>query len=53
MTDGSYRLYVRLWCAAYPLRSRCFRLQKLAVAAARRLGVLPLLKKVLGKDGGT
>ena len=47
VTDRGYLLYVRLWCAAYPLRSCCFHVRHLVVRTARRLGVLPHLKALL------
>ena len=48
---GGYQMYVRLWDAAYPIRLWGFRCRRLAVKTARRLGILPLLKKVMGKPG--
>ena len=39
-----YRIYVQFWNAVYPLRVLRFRSRRLAVKAARRLGVLPLIK---------
>ena len=51
VTDRGYRLYVRLWCAMYPLRRLCFRFRRLVVCATRRLGILPFLKKLLSKGG--
>ena len=51
VNDRSYRAYARLWTAVYPLRFFCRRFyvrsRRLAVRAARRLGVLPLIKKAL------
>lgn len=51
VTEKGYRLYVRFWNAIYPLRRFRQRLRGLAVRAARKLGVLPLLKKLFGKGG--
>lgn len=48
VTDGRYRLYVRLWCAIYPLRAAFVRLRHKAGRLAARLGILPVLKKMLG-----
>ena len=45
-----YRFYVRFWNAVYPVRCVCFRLRRLAVRAARRLGLLPILKRMLQRD---
>ena len=42
-----YRFYVRFWNAIYPLRYLYHGCRRLAVKAARRLGILPLLKKIL------
>ena len=47
VTDLKYRLYARTWNAIYPLRvlyRRCF---YIAWQTARRLGITPLLKKLL------
>ncbi len=49
VTERGYGLYVRLWHALYPLRARYMRLCRFAVCAARRLGILPTLKRWLGK----
>ncbi len=45
-----YRFYARFWHAIYPLRLLYFRSRRLAVETARKLGILPLIKKVLKKD---
>jgi hypothetical protein len=47
--ERSYRLYVRLWHALYPLRHAYVRFRRFAVRAAKKLGVLPYLKRVLKK----
>ena len=47
VTDLRYRLYARIWNTIYPLRvlyRRCF---YIAWRTARKLGVTPLLKKLL------
>lgn len=49
-TDPGYRLYARFWHAVYPLRFAYVRLRGLAVSVARRLGVLPLLKRLLRRE---
>ena len=46
VTDGGYQRYVRLWCALYPMRALYMRCRRLAAQAARRLGILPALRKV-------
>ena len=45
--DRGYRLYARVWTALYPLRFLCVRCRRAAMEAARKLGVLPLIKKAL------
>lgn len=45
--DFLYRCYARLWNTLYPLRAFRIRFRLTAVRIARKLGVLPLLKKVL------
>ncbi len=49
VSDRPYLLYVRFWDVIYPLRRFCFRSRRIAVSAARRMGILPLLKRLLGK----
>ena len=43
-----YQRYVKLWDFIYPVRAFCVRLRSLAAAIARKLGILPLIKKLLG-----
>ena len=50
VTDRGYLLYVRVWCVLYPLRHFCIRVRRLAYAAAKKMGVLPLLKKLLRRS---
>ena len=47
VNEPGYQRYVRIWQAIYPLRALCFRARCLAVGLARRLGILPVLKKLL------
>ncbi len=47
VTDRGYLLYVHVWCAIYPLRRLYIRIRRLAYAAAKKLGLIPLLKKLL------
>ena len=46
VTERGYRFYVRFWNAIYPLRSIRFHLRRGAVAAAKKLGLAPFLKKL-------
>ena len=48
--NRAYLRYTRFWTAIYPLRSLCHAVRAAAVRAARRLGVLPLLRKVLHRE---
>lgn len=45
-----YRIYVCFWNAIYPIRALYARCRRAAVRAARRAGILPLIKKVLGRE---
>ena len=45
------RFYARFWHGIYPLRLLYFRFRRFAVRAAGRLGVLPLLRRLLRKGG--
>ena len=47
VTEPGYRLYARLWHAVYPLRVLFVRCRGLAVRAARKTGLLPIIKKLL------
>jgi hypothetical protein len=49
VTERGYRLYVRFWQAVYPLRALFMRCRRLAVRAARKPGLLPVIKKLLGR----
>ena len=48
--DRGYQTYVRLWDAVYPLRRWGFRCRRLTVGAARKLGILPVIKKMMGRS---
>ena len=50
VTDPGYRLYARLWVAIYPLRRAYLRFRRWAVHVARKLGVLPLLRKIFRRE---
>ena len=47
VSERSYRFYVRFWNAIYPLRALWKRVRQLLIKAARKLGLIPILKKVL------
>ena len=49
VSHRGYRCYTRIWNFIYPVRVFCVRLRCMAVRIARKLGVLPLLKKLLGR----
>ena len=49
VTERGYRFYARFWNAIYPLRAFRIRVRRLLIAAARKLGILPFLKKLLKK----
>jgi hypothetical protein len=48
--NRSYRLYIRFWTAIYPVRAVYARFRRATVRIARRAGLLPLIKKVLGRE---
>ena len=48
--DRDYLLYVHFWHAIYPLRLFCKHFYRASVEIARRMGLLPLIKKVYRKD---
>ena len=50
VTDRGYLLYVHVWCVLYPLRYLFARTRWLAYAAAKKLGLIPLLKKILRRS---
>lgn len=45
-TDRAYRLYIRFWNLIYPLRALCFRGRRLAVRIARKLHILPWIRRI-------
>ena len=45
-----YRFYVRFWNVIYPIRALYAYLRLAAIRAARRAGLVPLIKKVLGRE---
>ena len=47
VTERGYRFYARFWNAIYPLRALLRRIRRLLITVARKLGLLPLLKKML------
>ena len=50
VTERGYRLYVRVWCAAYPVRCFAVRCKRWAWIAAKKTGLLPILKKLLRRS---
>lgn len=51
VTEWGYQLYVRFWNVIYPLRASYVRFRRLAIRIARKLGILPLIKKLVRKGG--
>lgn len=47
VTDRGYRTYAVLWNTIYPLRALWRKIRSLLIGAARKLGILPILKKLL------
>ncbi len=50
VTERGYRFYVRFWNAIYPLRAAWKRIRRLLILAAKKLGLLPLLKRILRRS---
>ena len=48
--EPGYKAYVRFWNAIYPARAFYVHGRSAGISAARRLGVLPVLKKILRRD---
>ena len=46
-TNAGYQRYVRFWNAIYPLRLFRVRCRRLLVSIAKKMGLLPALKKLL------
>lgn len=51
VTDRSYRIYVRFWQTIYPLRFIGAMLRQAVIRCARKLGILPMIKKIMCKGG--
>ena len=49
VTERGYRFYARFWNAIYPLRFVWFRIKRGLRAIAEKLGLIPMLKKLLGR----
>lgn len=49
MESISYVLYTRVWNWMYPLRHAIFFSRRLAVSFMRKMGILPVIKKLLGR----
>ena len=50
VNERGYRAYVRVWNAIYPLRCVLAFCRSAAVRLARRLGVLPLIKRAMRRS---
>ena len=50
VSERGYRFYVRFWNAIYPLRAVWRRMKQLLIRIARKLGLIPFLKKILGRN---
>ena len=50
VSNRLYRLYSRIWNILYPLRFFCVCIRQSAVRFARRLGILPVIKKVIRRE---
>ncbi len=50
VTERGYRFYARFWNAIYPLRALWRKLRTVLVKAAKKLGLLPMLKKLLRRE---
>ena len=50
VTEHGYRFYARFWNAIYPLRAAWKRIRRLLIRVAKKLGILPLLKKLLRRQ---
>lgn len=48
--EPGYKAYVRFWNAIYPARVFYVRSRSAGISAAKKLGVLPILKKILRRD---
>lgn len=46
VSERGYRFYARFWNAIYPLRALRIRVRRLLIKAARKLGLIPILKKL-------
>ena len=49
--DRGYQIYARFWHMIYPLRYAHRQFRGFLVSVARRLGILPFLKRMLRKNG--
>lgn len=50
VSNRLYRLYSRIWNILYPLRFFCVCIRQAAVRFARRLGILPIIKKAVRRE---
>ena len=51
VTERGYLRYVRFWNGIYPLRACWARVRTVGVHLARKLGLLPTLRRLLGRGG--
>ena len=49
VSEPGYRFYARFWNAIYPLRLIRIRVRRFLIRLARKLGLVPFLKKILGR----
>ena len=50
VSERGYRFYARFWNAIYPLRLARFRVRRFLIGIAKKLGILPFLKKLLKRS---
>ncbi|MBQ6052853.1 MAG: hypothetical protein IJL30_06150 [Clostridia bacterium] len=50
VSDKPYRLYARIWTAIYPLRRGYDLFRGLCVKLAKKLGILPFLKRLFKRN---
>lgn len=47
--DRKYQWYVHIWNVIYPVRWLVFHMRRFLIATVRKLGILPLLKRIMGR----
>ena len=48
VAEKGYRLYVHIWNEIYPLRYTGHRIRRILIFVARKAGLLPLIKMIMG-----